>query len=137
MQFKQIARQLRGYANINNAVIVVAAVISAAWMWSTIEAIQKNFELQQKVDNLSQEIAVQDLQNRSRSLQNKYYQSNEYLELSARERLNKVSPGEKVIILPPNKVKAQQENANPAASDQPANQSNFSQWMYFLLGQKG
>lgn len=122
---------------LNNGVLLIAVLIGSAWAWSTIEAIQRNFKLQQQVDSLSQQIAVQELENKSQTLQNKYYQSPEYLELSARERLNKSLPDEKVIILPPNSVLPAPEEELQTTETPITSRSNFAQWMYFLFGKKG
>ncbi len=129
--------KLRGYFTLNNGVLVVALLIGSTWAWSTIEAIQHNFKLQQRVDALGQQIAVQELENKSQQLQNQYYQSSEYLELSARERLNKASPGEKLVILPANTVTPEPEETVTADSTPITSRSNFAQWMYFLFGKKG
>jgi cell division protein FtsB len=133
--FKPFVRKLRTLATLNNGVLVVAILIASTWVWSTIEAIQHNFTLQQQVDALSQQISVDDLQNKTLQLQKAYYNSDQYLELSAREHFGVANPGEKVVVLPPNTVQSP-----PAAM--PANQapittkSNFAQWMYFLFGKK-
>lgn len=136
MNYRPIVRKVKEHATLNNGVLFVALLIGSSWAWSTIEAIQRNFKLQQQVDALSQQIAVQELENKSQSLQNKYYQSPEYLELSARERLNKTAPGESVVILPPNTAQPAPE-VDVQASDVPiTSRSNFAQWMYFLFGKK-
>lgn len=137
MDYRHVVRKVREHVTLNNGVLFVALLIGSSWAWSTIEAIQRNFKLQQQVDSLSQQIAVQDLENKSQSLQNKYYQSPEYLELSARERLNKSAPGESVVILPPNTVQPAPEANVQSSSDVPiTSRSNFAQWMYFLFGKK-
>lgn len=129
--------KLKSHVNLNNAVLVIALLVSASWVWSTIDAIQHNFKLQQQVDSLEQEIAVYELQNKSDRFQNKYYQSTEYQELSARERLNKAGSGEKLLVLPPNTVHASAESTQPVSDEVPIeSRSNFAQWMYFLFGDK-
>jgi cell division protein FtsB len=126
----------RQHLTLNNGVLLVAVLIGSTWAWSTVDAIQRNFKLQQRVDALRQEIAVQELENKSQRLQNLYYQTSEYLELSAREHLGKSSPGEKVVILPPNTVKPA-PTEQPQATETPITaRSNFAQWMYFLFGSK-
>lgn len=137
MNLRRITRKIQELASLNNAVLVVALLIGGSWAWSTVEAIQRNFKLQQQVDALTQHIAVAELENKSQSLQNKYYQSPEYLELSARERLGKAAPGEHVIILPPNKVGTAPENDIQLTETPITSRSNFAQWMYFLFGKKG
>jgi hypothetical protein len=89
------------------------------------------------VDSIAQQIAVQELENKSQALQNQYYQSPEYLELSARERLNKAAPDEKLIMLPPNTVRPTPEETLQPAEVPITSRSNFAQWMYFLFGKKG
>lgn len=138
MSYQSIIRQIKAHATLENGVLVLALLIAFGWVWNTIEAIQRNFKLQQQVDSLQQEIAVNELQNKTRAFQNQYYSSAEYLELSARERLNKVAPGEKVVILPPNTVHSKADIETPSGDQQPiTSRSNFEQWMYFLFGRKG
>lgn len=132
---KQQLKRLKNLATFNNGVLLIALIIAASWIWSTIEAISKNFVLQQQVDSLAQEVAVAELQNKSLQLQNNYYGSDQFLELSAREHLGLVSPGEKVVILPQNKVQPLAQSTVEQSSNAP--KSNFEQWMYFLFGDKG
>lgn len=136
ISFSQLLRKAKAHLNLNNGVLLVAMLIATSWVWSTIDAIGRNFRLQQQVDDLQQQIAVEELKNKAAELQNKYYASAEYQELSARERLNKAAPGEKVLILPPNTVSSDTQK-EPVATETPITErSNFAQWMYFLFGQK-
>jgi cell division protein FtsB len=136
---KPLIKRVRALATLNNGVLVVAILIASTWVWSTIEAIQHNFKLQQQVDALSQKIAVDELQNKTLQLQKTYYNSDQYLELSARERLGLAMPGEKVLILPANTVKPLDQTAAQTTSsgETISDRSNFAQWMYFLFGKKG
>ena len=132
-----LIKRVKALATLNNAVLLVALLIASTWVWSTIEAIQHNFKLQQQVDALSQQIALDELQNKTLQLQKSYYNSDQYLELSARERLGLAVPGEKVVILPANTVKSAAQPAAQASTDTTiADRSNFAQWMYFLFGKK-
>lgn len=127
---------VRPRLTLNNGVLLVALLIAATWVWGTVAAIQRNFELQQQVDLMSQEIAIQELENKSQQLQNEYYSTSEYQELSARERLGKAAPGERLLILPPNKVGVTPEEQPEATGTPIAQRSNFAQWLYFLFGKK-
>ena len=129
-------KRLKPYLNINNAVLAVALLIAGSWVWGTVEAIQRNFALQQKVDALAQELAFSQLENETLEFHKKYYQTNEYLELSARERLNKAAPGEKVLLLPANTVPPASEEAPKLTVKPIRERSNFEQWSYFLFGVK-
>lgn len=123
--------------NLANGVLLLALVVAFGCVWGTVIALQKNFILQQKVDALSQDNALYELTNETKNLQNKYFASREYLELSARDHLNVANPGEKLLILPPTTAVTPAE-PNPLSITKPiAERSNFDQWMYFLFGQKG
>jgi len=135
MNLHKLFNIIKPYINLNNGVLVIALLVAGSWVWSTIDAIQRNFKLQQQVGSLQQEIAVNELVNKTMKFQNKYYESAEYQELSARERLNKAGPGEKVVVLPANTVHASEQTA--LSGEIPiAERSNFAQWMYFLFGKK-
>lgn len=134
---RAVLLKLKPHIHLNNGILLIALLVAASWVWSTIDAIQHNFKLQQQVDSLEQEIAVYELQNKTEQFQNKYYQSAEYQELSARERLNKAGPGEKLLVLPANTVHTSKATTPVASDDVPIeNRSNFAQWMYFLFGNK-
>ena len=104
-----IYRIQHDYLTLNNVVIAAAILIAMSWAWGSIESMQKNYELQRS----------------------KYYQSEEYQELTIRQRTGKGLPGEKQLIT------QSFESATPAqklASSAKRTDSNFQQWMNFLFG---
>ena len=133
---KKLLRRLSGWATVNNGVLAIALLIASSWMWSTVDAVQRNFKLQQQTDALQQQIALQELQNKTLQFQNAYYQTDEYLELSARERLGKAGPGEKVLLLPPNTISDKPAVTVDADQTPITQRSPYAQWMYFLFGKK-
>lgn len=128
--------RLKSLITLNNGVLLVAILITVSWAWGTVEAIGRNFTLQQQVDALAQEVDYEDLQNETLKFQQKYYQTNEFLELSARERLNKAQDGEKVLILPKNTVSSKNTVEQTASVTPITQRSNLEQWMYFLFATK-
>lgn len=128
--------RLKSLITLNNGVLLVAALITFSWVWGSVEAIGQNFALQQQVDSLSQEVEYYNLQNETLEFQQKYYQTNEFLELSARERLNKAGDGEKVLILPKNTVLSDGEGTQNTESSTITQRSNIEQWFYFLFANK-
>ena len=136
LRLQSIAKRFKAAANLNNGVLMVAVLIAVTWVWSTVEAIQHNFTLQQQVDALAEQIELEALQNKALQLQKAYYNTDQYLELSARERLGLAGPGEKLLALPANTVKPAPAVVVPT-TDPAATRSNFAQWMYFLFGRKG
>ncbi|HET8689991.1 MAG TPA: septum formation initiator family protein [Candidatus Saccharimonadales bacterium] len=125
-------RQLRKNLTLNNLVVAVALLIAASWAWGTVNTLQKNFSLQQELDNLKQENSNLKLRNQTLVYRQDYYKSNEYLELAARSLLGKAQPGERLVVLPQASVKSTSERPT-APVRRP---TNFSQWMMFLFGEK-
>lgn len=134
MKKLKIPYHWRNYLTLNNAAVVVAFLIALSWLWGTVTTLQKNFTLQQQVDDLDQQVQISEIQNANLAFQQQYYKSNEYLELAAREKLNKAAPGEKLILLPESPQTVTQQTTTPIANVEP---SNFAQWMRFFFGKNG
>jgi cell division protein FtsL len=115
--------------------VVLVLLIS----WSGVKAIQTNYDLQKQTDTLKQQDQVQQLENNNLKLQNEYYNSNQYLELSARQNYGLGLPGEKELIISsaialahtvPVPSTSTSVNSTPA---QPSYQRNFQAWVNFFL----
>ena len=125
------------YLTFNNLVIVTAFLIAAGWIWGSLQVMQRNYALQKEVDFKQRQLQLTELQKQSLELQQRYYQTNEYKELAARESLGLVMPGEKVLILPENSETAKQADKKTATNAPVAPQqqtSNMEQWLNFLFG---
>ena len=118
---------------------IVFAIIVLLITWSGIKSIQTNYGLQKQISALKQQNSLQQLQNDNLELQNKYFDSNQYLELAARQDFALAAPGEKEIIVPESIALAYTTNlptvAKPetAASKTPAYQKNIQEWVNFFL----
>jgi cell division protein FtsB len=124
------------YWTFNNIVIAVAFLIAASWVWGSLQVMQRNFTLQREVDQKNRQLQLTELQTQSLELQQRYYQTDEYRELAARESLGLVMPGENVLILPENSQAAKdadKETSVAVSSNQPTT-SNLEQWLNFLFG---
>ncbi len=123
---------------MNNVVLVIAAMIAVSWAWASVQAVQRNYQLQREVDGKQQQLALTQLQTDTLAYQQRYYQSHEYLSLEAKRRLGLAEPGEKVVVLPPNtadaiaKDKVAEKDVTPAPVDDQT--PPFQQWMNFLFG---
>lgn len=128
----------RDYMNLNNAVIAVAFIIAANWVWGSLGVMQKNFNLQKELDDKSRQLIIAKLDTENAKLEQRYFKTDEYKELAVREHLGLVSPGESVLILPPNSQAAKDaDNVDSTKSTITYTQiSNFEQWMNFLFGNK-
>lgn len=136
MKWFSLPHHWRSYVTLQNGAVALGLLIALSWSWGTVSTLQKNFELQQQVDTLDQEVALADLQNQNLKFQQNYLRSNEFLEISAREKLGKVAPGEKLIILPDSSGlidKVAVTKKTPVSDVRP---SNFSQWMQFFFSSK-
>ena len=109
--------------------------------WSGAKAIDANYKLQKQISELDQQNQVQQLTNRNLQLQNQYYNTPQYLELSARQNFGLAAPGETELIVPKTVALAHtvtlddmdQKLAVTTKSKQPAYQHNFQAWMDFFL----
>lgn len=121
--------------SLENVILLVAVVIALSWAWGTMDTLQNNFRLQGQVNGLKEEVTQSKLEADNLALENQYYASDEYLELEARERLNKAAPGEHLLLLPKNTpVKPEVAQGNNSLSIKPTN--NFQAWLNFFFGKK-
>ena len=110
------------------AVVIVAVII---WVVSTIQVLNNNYTLQRQVDNANLDNQVMELENENLRLEQMYYQTDEYLELSARSLLGRAQPGEHLVILP----RVEHEDAGSTDGTATVQESNLDQWLDFLFGQ--
>lgn len=111
--------------------------------YSGLKVIQTNYELQQQMSRMEQEIAVQKLKNDNAKLQNEYLNTPQYLELAARQNYGLALPGEKELLVPkdvalkyaPDTEKAAQPAATNA--DLPFYEENFQAWLRFFMNRPG
>lgn len=125
------------FLTFNNIVIAVAFLIALSWVWGSLQVMQRNYSLQKEVDTKQRQLLLTELQRDSLELQKRFYQTDEYRELAARESLGLVMPGESVVILPPNSkaVIDADKKANTSVATAPQQtSSNMEQWLNFLFG---
>ena len=134
MQFSQISSLLKRYRHlltIQNAGLAIAVVIALSWVWGAVVTLQKNYKYQRQIDDNTQQIALTKLQNQTYQFQQAYYESNEFLELSARAKLDKALPGEHLVVLSSSdSVKDVTTAQKTAVVD---NESNFAKWINFFF----
>jgi len=115
--------------------IVMILLIS----WSGVKAIQANYELQKQVSEVAAQNELQRLENSNMELQNEYYKSSQYLEVTARQNFGLAKPGETVLLVPKEVAMAntvdldKSEKTEETAKDRPFWQENFEAWVDFLL----
>jgi cell division protein FtsB len=111
--------------------------------FSSVRVLQTNYELQKKENGLQQVNEIKKLENENLRLKNVFFESDEYLELTARRQFNKALPGEELYIIPQSvamrkvkdtpDVKTSEETFVQEQENKPEYQKNFEAWMDFLL----
>ena len=136
------AKQLADARNIG---LYIFGVIILAIAWSGAKTVQNNYELQKKISTLQQENTVLWLQNTNTYLQNQYYDTDQYLELSARQNLGLAAPGEQVWLVPkeaamryidPSLNVSDTTSKTAAPDNRRGYVKNLEAWRDFLLGRK-
>lgn len=129
-------KRLQDVRVIGLLVFVGIAVIVS---WSTISAIQTNYELQKQISALQQQNSVLELKNNNQKLANQYYNTNQFLELAARRQFGKAAPNEKLLLVPKTVALAHSldsKTADTKNTEAPAHtssyQRNFQAWMDFF-----
>ncbi len=123
------------YLSFDNVIFFVAIIICFFWTYSSLSATAKNWELSQKLTARKREQKLLELEVATMELENEYYRSDEYQELSARAKANKMLDGEHLVYLPENSEAARKKYNDAKKEEAPTEgPSNVSQWMSFLFG---
>ena len=116
---------------ISRLVLMVVIVAVAVWMAMVIQVLNNNYKLQRQVDNAKLDSQMLELENQNLRLEQLYYRTDEYMELSARSLLGKALPGEHLVVLPRVSHTSKAKRSGSAV----VTKSNFDQWLDFLFGQ--
>ena len=119
--------------------LLVFTVIVLLISWSGVKSIQTNYGLQKQIARLTQENQVRQLENTNLALQNNYYNTPQYLEITARQNLGLAAPGEtellvsKEVALKHTVDPPKTETVSPEVHKQAFWQRNFQAWLDFFL----
>jgi cell division protein FtsB len=137
---KQIEWFISQLGDIKFVGMLVFLVIVLLISWSGVKAIQSNYGLQKQIATIQQQNSLQQLKNNNLQLQNDYFNSNQYLELSARQNFGLAAAGETELLVPKSVALAHTANlptatvaADKPADKQPVYQKNFEAWVNFFL----
>jgi len=120
---------------VGQAIFVLIVLLIS---WSGVKSIQTNYNLQKQISSIKEQNSLQTLQNENLKLQNQYYQTNQYLDLSARQNFGLADPNEKELIVPQqvalaHTVKLPSDNSASASYKSSNSQSNLESWVNFFL----
>jgi cell division protein FtsB len=139
-QYKNYYSYFGQFRDIRAAGMLVFLFVVLLTSWSGVKVIQTNYELQKQISRLEQENQIQQLQDNNLTLQNEYYNTDQYLELSARQNFGLGAPGETELLIPRSVALAHTVTLDNSVSKsikasirQPDYQKNFEAWINFLL----
>lgn len=140
-------RQLRDHprikqlADVRNIGLYIFGLIVLSVSWSGLKVIQRNYNLQKEIATMEQEVAIAELENANLELKNRYYESDQFLELAARRHFSLAAPGEKMLIVPKQIALSKTKDLRDETPAEPADpdlgkaqyQKNIEAWMDFFL----
>ena len=124
------------YLSFDNVVFFVAIAACVFFTYDSLSAASRNWELAQKLATRRRERDLLQLEVDTMEVENIYYRSAEYQELSARAKQNKLLDGEHLVYLPENSDTARKKYDQDLVEDSEKQEqpSNVSQWLSFLFG---
>ena len=127
----RLGRKFVHFWTVSRLVLMVVIAAVAVWMAMVIQVLNNNYKLQRQVDNAKLDSQMLELENQNLRLEQLYYRTDEYMELSARSLLGKALPGEYLVVLPRVSHASKAKRSGSAV----VTKSNFDQWLDFLFGQ--
>lgn len=129
---------LKKYLSFNDLLLVGALFLALGLGWNTISAMQRNYRLQQKYNQLKAEVDLAELQNENLRYNIAYLKTDDYKELAARDKFSKALPGENLVYLPNNAAATRAPTAKTTAQVKPKTpkgwRANVKAWVNFLQG---
>ena len=121
------------YFSPENVVLFVAILFCLVWTYQSIVSMSRNWELSERLAAERRELKLIELEIEAAELENEYYKSEEYQELSARKYLDKKLEGENMLVMPENSQLAKNKYAVDETTIVDIEYSNFDKWVKFLL----
>ncbi len=122
------------FLTVENVFLFIAIVICLVCTYRSIEAMNRNWELSEKLNSAQKNLELKKIEVETAELENAYYSSDEYQELAARKFANKQLEGENMVYMPANTEEAKNKHADENAKkvEETKEYSNFEQWMMYL-----
>ena len=124
------------YLTLSNVVLVIAVIMCFYFTYQSVVAMNRNWELTERLNAENKNLQLLTVEVETAELENEYYKSDEYQELSARKLLDKKLPGEEMVKMPENSEVAINKHKKPEeiAKEEPTREySNFEKWMMYLF----
>lgn len=132
--FRKLIYNLKhGFFTFENVSLAIAIILCLGWTYGAINSMSRSWQLTKKLQEKEYESTILGLEIESLKLENTYYSSKEFQELSARQKLNKKLEGETMVYLPKNSEEAKTKHQKTEKAEKTTN-DNVSEWLEFLFG---
>ena len=125
------------FLSIENVVLVVAVAMCLMWTYQSVASMTRNWELAERLNTEKKTLELTKIEVEMAELENEYYASSEYQELSARRLAGKQLSGEHMLYMPENTEEAKNKHKIVAVeNDIPPEEkeySNIEKWFMYLL----
>ncbi len=122
----------RDFLTVHNIATAAAIILGLVFTYNAVTATTRNWQLEQKLKERSLESARLQIEVDTLTLEKQYYNTDEYQEIMARKKQNKMLEGETMVVLPNNTEKAKTKYSDiDNKTDQ--KRSNFEEWLDFLF----
>lgn len=136
---KIFIEKIKIFQDVRALGLMAFGVITILVTWSGVRVAHTNYELAKKISIEKQRNDIAQLENDNLKLKNKYYESDQFLELAARRQFGRAVAGEKLYIVPDDVAlkytKEMPKNESSTKSEtpkQPKFVQNINKWIEFL-----
>lgn len=123
----------KDFLTVHNIATIGAIILGLVFTYNAITATTRNWQLEQKLKERTLESAKLEIEVQTLTLEKQYYNTDEYQEIMARKKQNKMLPGETMVIMPNNSEKAKTKYSE-IDNQTEKKRSNFEEWLDFLFG---
>ena len=122
----------KDYLTVHNIAAAAALILGLVFTYNAITATTRNWQLEQKLKEITLQSEKLKLEVETLQLEQKYYDTDEYKEIMAREKQGMMLEGETMVILPDNTETAKTKYFE---IDEPQKKrTNLDEWLDFLFG---
>ena len=123
----------KDFLTVHNIATIGAIILGLVFTYNAITATTRNWQLEQKLKERTLESAKLEIEVQTLTLEKQYFNTDEYQEIMARKKQNKMLPGETMVIMPNNSEKAKNKYSE-IDNQTDKKRSNFEEWLDFLFG---
>jgi len=116
-----------------NALLTIAVIICLILTSNSIVAMSRNWQLSERLASEKKQLELLRVEIDTLELENAYYDTDEFKELSARRLAGKQLPGEKLVYLGANSDQAKYKHTPAVVKVTTKEKSNFEKWLAFLF----